>query len=265
MVGMPRRRESDVAIDCSDLSIARAGHRGAAQRVIDGVTFRLPHAGALAVMGPTGAGKSSLAAVLAGIDEHGLAVVGGDAHVEGIPVRRPGKAHRRLTYLTGYMPQSAGAQLPSRLTVSEVIGEPITSRDRRVNPRALAVRVATLLDEMQLPLGAAARYPYELSAGMRQRVALARALVLEPRVLIVDEPFANLDVEVRKAARDAILRRRHDTGMSTLVVTNDPDVVRELDTDVLVLRGGHTVAYGHGTQDLLWTPSGEADRRLISS
>ena len=78
----------------SDLSIARATRGGPRQRVVDGVSFMLPHAGTLAVMGPTGSGKSSLAAVLAGVDETGLAVVGGDALVEGIRVRRPGRAQR---------------------------------------------------------------------------------------------------------------------------------------------------------------------------
>ncbi|MCC2032224.1 ATP-binding cassette domain-containing protein [Microbacterium allomyrinae] len=262
---MPRRRDDDVAIDCTDLSIARSRRGGPVQRVIDGVSFRLPRAGTLALLGPTGAGKSSLAAVLAGIDEHGLAVVGGAAFVEGISIRRPGREHRLLAYCTGYLPQSAGAHLPARLTVAEAIGEPLTSRDRHVNPRALAVRVASLLDELMLPLGAAPKYPYELSAGMRQRVAFARALMLEPRLLIADEPFSNLDIEVRKAARDAIVRRRSEFGMAALVVTNDKDVVRDLDADVLVLRGGHAIAYGHGTNDLLWTPSADADHRLISS
>ena len=262
---MPSRPEADVAIRSSDLSIARAGRGAPDVRVIDGVSFVLPHGRTLAVMGPTGSGKSSLVAVLAGADEPGLGVVGGSATVEGIPVRRPGRAHRTLTYLTGYVSQSAGARLPARMTVAEVIGQPITSRDRRVNDRALAVRVATLLDELMLPLGAAAKYPYELSAGMRQRVVFARALVLQPRVLIADEPFSNMDVEVRRAAREAILRRRASYGMSAVVVTNEPDVVRDLDADVLVLRSGHAIGYGHGTTDLLWTPDGDADHRLVVS
>lgn len=263
---MPRLRDADVAIRSSDLSIARSSSRsGGTARVVDGISFELPHAASLALMGPTGAGKSSLAAVLAGADEPGLAVVGGAAHVEGIPVRRPGRAHRTLTYVTGYLPQSAGAHLPARLTVSEVISEPITGRDRRVNARALAVRVATLLDEMQLPLGASAKYPYELSAGMRQRVAFARALVLQPRVLIADEPFSNMDVEVRAAAREAIIRRRDAYGMAALVVTNEKEVATELGAAVLVLRGGHAIAYGPSAADLLWSPSADPGHRLIAS
>lgn len=262
---MPRHRDAEVAVHCTDLSVARVGRGGPALRVVDGVSFVLHHGGSLAVMGPTGAGKSSLAAVLSGSDETGLAIVGGDALVEGIAVRRPGREHRVLTYLTGYLEQSAGSRLPARATVAEVIGNPITSRDRRVNSRALSIRVAGLLDELMLPLGAATKYPYELSAGMRQRVAFARALVLQPRVFIADEPFANMDLEVRQSARDAILRRCREYGMSTIVVTNEPEVVRELDADVLVMRGGHAIAYGHGTSDLLWTPNGETDHRMIAS
>ena len=260
---MPRRREADVAIRASDLSLLRTS-RGGAVRVVDGVSFTLPHAGVLAVMGPTGAGKSSLATVLAGAETPGLAIVGGDAWVGGIPLRHPGRARRELTYFTGFLAQRGGADLPARMTVGEVIGEPVTSRSRRVDQRALAVRIATLLDELMLPLGAAAKYPYELSAGMRQRVAFARALMLEPRILVADDPFANLDVEVRRAARDAILRRQA-RGMSTLIVTNETDIVRELDADVLVLRAGHSVAYGRGTDHLLWTPSAQADPGLLAS
>ena len=245
------RTVADLAVRCSDLSIARGNGAG---RVVDGVSVSVAHGAALAVMGPTGAGKSSLAAVLAGADDSSLSVVGGAAEVEGISVRARGRALRRRRYVTAYLPQRAGADLPSRLTVSEVIGEPITSRDRRVNQRALAVRVAGLLDELQLPLGAAQKYPYELSAGMRQRVALARSLVLHPRVFIGDEPYANLDLEVRLAARDALLRRRAEDDMAIVMVTNDTEAIREMDADVLVLRGGHPVGFGHGTDDLLWTP-----------
>lgn len=255
---MSRAEEPELAIIASDLSLSRAG-----ERVVDGLSFSLAHGAALTVMGPTGAGKSTLAEMLAGHPGPGLVVNGGDALVEGVSVRRPRRNIRLLTYLTGYLPQGAGSDLPSRLTVSDIIGAPVTSRDRRVSQRALALRVATLLDELELPLGAAPKYPYELSAGMRQRVALARALVLNPRLLIADDVYANLDIGVRVTVREALIRRRDEYGMSSLIVTNDPDAARELDADVLVMREGHAVAYGHGAEALNWTPDEAVDQRSL--
>ena len=90
---MQRRSPNDLAVHCDDLSVARGG-----VRVVEGVTLRLEPARSLALMGPTGAGKSSLAAVLAGADDASLAVVGGAAHVAGISVRKGGRARRILDH-----------------------------------------------------------------------------------------------------------------------------------------------------------------------
>lgn len=254
---MSARPESTNAIDCSDLVIDRIGHSGPT-RAIDGVTFTLAPGGLICVAGPTGSGKSTLVAALAGSTDASVRVVGGAAQVCGVDVRRPGRKHRVLTYRTGFVPQGAGADLPPQLTVNEVIAEPILIREKRVNSKALSIRIATLLDELHLPLGLAAKFPYELSAGMRQRVAIARSFVLEPRVLIADEILANLDLEVRPVVFDAITRRRKEEGMGALLVTNDADFIRELNAETLMLRSGHVVARGVG-KDLLWVPNAEAD------
>ena len=252
---MPRLIDSDAAISCDDLSVARST---AETRGVDGGGFRLRAGEVLAVMGATGSGKSSLAACLAGADPRSLRVVGGTAEVAGISLRARGKARRIRSYRTGYLAQGSNSALPSRLTIAEIVAEPITARDRKVNDRALALRVASLLDELQLPIGASEKYPYELSSGMRQRVAIARSLVLDPVVMIADEPYANLDVDVRPAVAAALGRRVAD-GMALLVVTNERDLVEELGARVLVLRDGHPIGIGPSLDALLWTPD-EATR-----
>ena len=264
MTRMTSERAAD-SIVCTDLSIAHTTGRGGQERVVDGVSFTVARGGALVLIGATGSGKSTLAAVLAGNAGAGVSVVGGDALVEGVSVRRPGRRLRMLTVLTGYLAQSDGATLPARLTVGEIVAEPVTSRQRKVNARALSFRAATLLDELGLPLGVVGKFPYELSAGMRQRVALARMLMLEPRLVIADEPLANLDVEARETVRAALSRRQHEDGLSLLLVAHESETATRFDADVLALQAGHAVGFGHGVDRMTWTPSSEADRRLVSS
>lgn len=260
---MSRTRETGVAILAHDLSVGHASGHGASDRAVDGASFTLPHGAALAIMGPTGSGKSTLAAAMTGTAPI-APVLGGEAFVLDLPLRRLRRGQRRaLTFHVGYLTQTAGGELPATMTVGEIIGEPLTSRDRRVNPRALALRVATLLDEMQLALGTTSKFPYELSAGMRQRVAVARSLILRPRLFVGDEPLAGLDVEVRSAVIEALARRRDEYGMSSVVVTNDADLVHALDASVLVLRHGSVVA--QGPRDAVrWSPSVEADPGLLA-
>lgn len=247
---------TDDALVLRDLSISR-GRGSAAVRAVDGLTATVPFGSALCVSGPTGAGKSSLGAVLSGDRRRDARIVGGSAVVCGVDARHPGRRRTVLTYRTGYLSQDAGPTLDPNRPIGETIVLPILAREPRADRRRLEERVSNLLDEVRLPLGAAGKFPHELSAGMRQRVALARALVMDPRLLIADEPLAGIDVEVRHVVRDAILRRRAEWGMAVLAMTNDGGFAESIDADRIVLDQGAVVAMQAAAADPLATPGRE--------
>lgn len=247
---------TDDALRLDDLSIAR-GTGSSRVRAVDGVSAVLPFGRALCIAGPTGSGKSSLALALAGEERGDLAIVGGSAVVCGVDAEHPGRARSVLTYRTGYLAQDAGPTLDPDRPIGETIVLPILAREPRADQHRLAKRVAHLLDEVRLPLGVADRFPHELSAGMRQRVALARALVMDPRLLIADEPLAGIDVEVRKVVRQAILRRRAEWGMAVLAVTNDALFAEEIGADRLVMDRSVIVARQDAGGEPIVTPGYE--------
>lgn len=238
----------------SDLSVEYPARGASAAHVaLRGVDFRVAPGEVLGLLGSAGSGKSTLARVLSAVAFEPVApggevrpvITGGDAIVLGTPLRGiPRRKVPELRFRVGYLAQDAAEQLPADRTVAEIVGEPILERDRRYNRKALATRVATMVDSVRLPLGMLKRYPYQLSGGQRQRVALARALVLGPSLLVADQPTAGIDLTVRDAVAELIGELRHGHTFSAIIITHDFPVLRRVADRLAVLDAGRLVALG---------------------
>jgi sulfate transport system ATP-binding protein len=193
------------------------------------VSLSIPSGTLVALLGPSGSGKTTLLRILGGLEFPSAGRVlfdGTDATGLSVQDRR-----------AGFVFQSYA--LFRHMTVFENIAYGLRARPRKTRPPVaeIARRVTKLLDLIKLPdLGS--RYPSQLSGGQRQRVALARALAVEPRMLLLDEPFGALDAKVRKELRQG-LRDIHDTtGLTTVFVTHDQDEAMELADLVVVMSMG---------------------------
>ncbi len=189
----------------------------------------------LALLGPSGSGKTTLLRIIAGLEypDSGR-VVFGDRDATSLPVQQ-----REVGFVFQHY------ALFKHMTVADNIAYGLRARPRRSRPpkQEIVRRVETLLDLVRLS-GLARRYPAQLSGGQRQRVALARALAVEPRVLLLDEPFGALDAQVRKDLR-RWLREIHDrTGQTTIFVTHDQEEALELADRVAVLSRGRLEQIG---------------------
>jgi sulfate/thiosulfate transport system ATP-binding protein len=194
------------------------------------------HAGELmAILGPSGSGKTTLLRVVAGLEQPEAGrVMFDDLDAATLSLRE-----RRIGFVFQHY------ALFRHMTVLDNVAFGLRARPRRTRPASDEIkrRSLKLLDLVQLA-DFANRYPTQLSGGQRQRVALARALAIQPRVLLLDEPFGALDAKVRKELR-RWLREFHDhTGHTTLFVTHDQDEAFELADRVAILNHGKVEQVG---------------------
>jgi sulfate transport system ATP-binding protein len=199
------------------------------QAILRNIDLTIAPGELVALLGPSGSGKTTLLRIIAGLEasHSGLVLFGGeDATNLRVQDRR-----------VGFVFQSYA--LFRHMNVFDNIAYGLNVRPRRDRPSRPDIkrRVMELLDLVQLG-GLETRYPAQLSGGQRQRVALARAMAIEPRVLLLDEPFGALDAKVRKDLRQW-LRDIHDrTGLTTVFVTHDQGEAMELADRVAILNGG---------------------------
>ena len=202
---------------------------------LNGVSLEVRPGELMALLGPSGSGKTTLLRVIAGLDFPEAGQILYDAH----DVTFAAAAQRGV----GFVFQQYA--LFRHMSVAKNIAFGLDVRPRSLRPSAAerSHRVSELLRLVELE-GLGERRPAQLSGGQRQRVALARALAVEPRVLLLDEPFGALDATVRKSLRRELRRIHAATGVTTLFVTHDQEEALELADRVAVLNKGQIEQVG---------------------
>jgi sulfate transport system ATP-binding protein len=210
---------------------------------LDDVSVAIAGGSLTALLGPSGSGKSTLLRVIAGLEEpdEGKVLILGE-HATGLPPQKRG---------VGFVFQHYAAF--KHLTVRENVAFGLRIRKRP--KEEIRGRVDELLELVQLN-GLAERYPAQLSGGQRQRMALARALAVEPKVLLLDEPFGALDARVRKELRTWLRRLHEDVHVTTVLVTHDQEEAMDVADRIVLMNEGRIEQTGK-PRDLYEHPASE--------
>ena len=194
------------------------------------------HAGELiALLGPSGCGKTTLLRILAGLErpDHGRILL------HGVEVTDQRITDRRV----GFVFQHYALFRHMTVTENVAFGLSVLPHTQRPSPDKIQKKVNELLSLVQMR-AMADRYPNQLSGGQRQRVALARALAVEPKLLLLDEPFGALDAKVRKELRRWLRRLHDELHITSILVTHDQEEALEAADRVVVLHQGHVEQIG---------------------
>jgi NitT/TauT family transport system ATP-binding protein len=227
------------------VSVIDVAFRRGSAAILRGVRFAVASGEHVAIVGRSGAGKSTLLHLIAGL----LVADAGEIRIDGVAAMQPARAATLMFQRPALLPWATAAenvQLPLRF-----------SGAYRRDPSAARRKALALLEQVGLADRAEAR-PFELSGGQQQRVALARSLAGDPRILLLDEPFSSLDLEMRGGLRTDVRRLARERGVTLLTVTHDLADASALADRALVLGGSPAciiddVPLGVGAEDLLRT------------
>ena len=217
------------------IEVRHLNKRFGATVVCDDLSLDIPAGELVALLGPSGSGKTTLLRIIAGLEVPDSGTVlfhGEDATHTDVRERQVGFVFQHYA-LFGHM------------TIFENVAFGLRVRPKAVRPDEAAIRakVAELLALVQLDR-LADRYPHQLSGGQRQRIALARALAVEPKVLLLDEPFGALDATVRKELRTWLRHLHDEVNVTTIFVTHDQEEALDVAEQIVVMNEGRIEQVG---------------------
>ncbi|WP_024820716.1 oligopeptide/dipeptide ABC transporter ATP-binding protein [Arthrobacter sp. 31Y] len=208
---------------------------------VDSISFSVRPGETLAVVGESGSGKSTLARCIVRMTDPdtGRIVVAGNDIGPAAPRRSAREAYADIQMVF----QDPHASLNPRMKIGAILDEPLRLHTH-LNAAERRERVADLLRLVELPESIAHRLPRALSGGQRQRIGIARAIAVEPKVIILDEPTASLDVSTRRQILDLLSDLQNRTGMAYLLISHDLEAVQYMADRVMVMYLGRVVEEG---------------------
>lgn len=241
------------AISTRDAKL-RFGHTQA----LDGVTLDVAPRACFGLVGESGSGKTTLMRVILGLER----LQSGSVALFGTPLGSGGAGIRQRSRLVQAIFQDPAASLSPRRHIGQLldeVGEVLGERRESIRQRQ-----AALFQRLGLPGGTVDKYPYQISGGQARRVAVARALLMNPRILIADEPTAGLDVSVQGDLLNLLQELRGDRDLTLMVVSHNLAVVRLIADAAAVMHRGQIVEQGFAAQ-IFDAPTAEYTKRLLAS
>lgn len=232
-------------------------------RAVDGISFQVGHGESVGLVGESGCGKSTTSMmVMRLIDQSsGRIVFDGEEIGTILPhafARLPQRKSIQMVF------QDPTDSLNPRFTAARAIADPILQLGDIKGRDAVRARCEQLAEQVGLPLNLLDRFPHQLSGGQKARVGIARAIALHPKLVILDEPTAALDVSVQAVVLNLLQDLKRSLGMSYLFVSHDLNVVRLLCDRVIVMRSGRIVEEGRSEQ-VLGDPKDSYTRELLTA
>ncbi len=257
----PLLRVRDLKVHFSGKTRAGLLSKPTLLKAVDGVSFRVVPGETLGVVGESGCGKSTLGRAILQL----IPVTAGEVVWLGRPIQNLGADQMRsLRRDLQIVFQDPLAALDPRMTVGEIIGEPLDTFEPSIPKAEGKARVQEMMAKVGLSPHMLNRYPHEFSGGQCQRIGIARAMILNPKLIVCDEPVSALDVSIQAQIVNLLMRLQRELGISLILISHDLSVVRHICHRILVLYLGRMMEIA-SRDELYANPRHPYTQALISA